>query len=420
MKVTFFHFNPYRDLPADFADKYRSVWYDLPWSELASGDVAGQHLSWTLDELEHAARAGFDGIGINEHHQNAYGGMCSPTVLGGNLAQRTSDLDVALVLCGATLPSISPPVRIAEDYAVIDCMSGGRLVAGLPLGTPMDVSLCNGIPPIEQRERYYEALELVRRAWKQNEPMFPWNGKYYQLPGVNLWPRPIQQPMPIWIPGSGSPSTWEFAADNELCYAMLSYLGADLAQDAFDGYWNYVRSIGLDTNPHRAAFVQMVVVSDSFEQAEKDYLEHIKYFFDKSLHIPPRMWTLPGHQSYTSLAGNKGASKQGATNAEIRANLSTWTLEDFTSRGIVVGGDPDTVRDALISVTRRLHVGNLIVVGQIGSMPHDVTLRNIDLLAHEVLPGLRDAWDDDWDNHWWPQRLRASDAAASSAPEIVG
>jgi hypothetical protein len=71
-------------------------------------------------------------------------------------------------------------------------------------------------------------------------------------------------------------------------------------------------------------------------------------------------------------------------------------------------------------VTKRLHVGNLIVVGQIGSMPHDLTLKNIDLLAQEVLPGLRDAWDDGWENHWWPERLRQGDAAAPSATEIVG
>jgi alkanesulfonate monooxygenase SsuD/methylene tetrahydromethanopterin reductase-like flavin-dependent oxidoreductase (luciferase family) len=420
MKVTFFHLNPYRDLPADFEHRYHSVWYDLPWSELADGELASQHLKWTLDELEYAARAGFDGIGVNEHHQNAYGGMCSPTVLGGILAHRTADVETALVLCGATLPSVIPPVRIAEDYAIVDCISEGRLVAGLPLGTPMDVSLCMGVPPIEQRERYYEALELVKRAWKQDEPQFPWNGKYFQLPGVNLWPRPIQQPLPIWIPGSGSASTWEFAADNDHCYAMLSFFGSHLAQEAFDGYWGYVRKSGLDENPYRAAFIQLVVVGETTEQAAADYLEHIKYFFAKSFHVPPQHFTLPGHLTYEALAKSKGGAGQSSANAEIRTNLHDWTFEDFTRRGIVIGGDPDTVREGLIDAAKRLNVGNLILIMQIGSMPHDLTLKNIDLFTQRVLPGLRDVWDDRWQHDWWPERLRAQRTEATTTKENVG
>ena len=105
---------------------------------------------------------------------------------------------------GMTLPTTTPPVRVAEEYGMLDCISGGRLVAGMPLGSPMDANLAYGIPPIEHRERYHEAHDLILKAWTARE-MFAWNGKYFQLGMVNLWPRPVQKPHPpVWVPGSGS------------------------------------------------------------------------------------------------------------------------------------------------------------------------------------------------------------------------
>ena len=217
MKVSAFHLMPHRELPHDFEKRYESVWVTPPWWELADARRVGQYYNWTLDELLHAARAGFDGICTNEHHQNAYGFMPSPNLMGSVLAKQTNDLDVAIVQMGMTLPTTSPPIRIAEEYAMLDCISGGRLVAGLPLGSPMDVNLAYGITPMEHRERYREAVELVTKAWQAKE-IFAWNGKYFQLGQVNLWPRPVQDPHPpVWVPGSGSISTFDFAVDNEVC-----------------------------------------------------------------------------------------------------------------------------------------------------------------------------------------------------------
>ncbi len=105
---------------------------------------------------------------------------------------------------GSTLPTTNPPTRVAEEYAMLDCISGGRLVAGIPLGSAMDANLCYGIPPIEQRERYREAHDLIIKAWTSRE-MFTWNGKYQKLPMVNIWPRPVQTPHPpVWVRASAA------------------------------------------------------------------------------------------------------------------------------------------------------------------------------------------------------------------------
>ena len=83
---------------------------------------------------------------------------------------------------------------------------------------------------MEHRERYREAFELVLKAWQAKE-IFAWNGKYFQLGQVNLWPRPVQEPHPpVWVPGSGSISTFDFAAEHNVCYCFLSYAGARAAR----------------------------------------------------------------------------------------------------------------------------------------------------------------------------------------------
>ena len=179
MKVTSFHFMPYRDLPDDFPKGLDSAWVDAPWWEYGDANKVSDFYNWSIDELMLAARLGFDGIGTNEHHQNPYGFMCNPNLFGAILAKMTRDQgldDVALVQLGATLAATSPPIRIAEEYAVLDCISGGRLVAGVPLGLGCDANISYGVTPMDQRERWREAVELMLKAWTAKE-FFAWNGK---------------------------------------------------------------------------------------------------------------------------------------------------------------------------------------------------------------------------------------------------
>ena len=413
MKISMFHLMPYRDLPDDFEKRYHSVWVDPPFWELTTPEKAGQFYNQTLDELIYAAKVGFDGICVNEHHQNAYGNMPGPNLMGSVLARATAGMDVGIVQMGATLPTTQPPIRVAEEYAMLDCISGGRLIAGMPLGSPMDANFCYGIPPIEQRERYYEAHDLILRAWQSRE-MFAFNGKYTQLPMVNLWPRPIQQPYPpVWVPGSGSLSTWDFAAQHDHCYCFLSFFGSKLAQKVMDGFWQFVDTTGRDANPYRTGFVQLVVVSETDARAEEEYYPHIRYFFDKCLHIPTEFIAPPGHQDYRSLVNT--VKTQRAAIADVRDDIPNWKFKDFVENGLVIGGSPATVREMLAEAIKNLRVGNLMLLLHIGSMPQELTLKNIDLCAREVLPYIRDIWDDEWENRWWPERLRAKRELPSAA-----
>jgi len=255
---------------------------------------------------------------------------------------------------------------------------------------------------MEHRERYREAFALTLKAWQARE-IFAWNGRYYQLANVNLWPRPIQQPHPpVWVPGSGSISTFDFAVENDVCYCFLSYSGARSARTMMQGYWQVVSEKGRDANPYRAGFLQLVAVAETDARAEEKYARHVEYFYHKCLHVPGVWFSPPGNQDYRSLVAT-------VANPVRRAeNPKGLRYRDFVEKGYVIAGSPATVRDRLREeVIQGLRVGNLMVLLQIGSMPHELTLENIDLFAREVLPHLRDVWDDEgWVNHWWPEGLR--------------
>ena len=150
MRFTWFNLMPWPYLPDDFREKNRSVWVDID-SNLFDPAKSHQVYNNYLDLLEYAGTLGFDGIGVNEHHQNAYGLMPSPNLIAASLARRTDD--VALVVLGASIALYNPPLRVAEEFAMLDCISGGRLVAGFPVGTSMDTNYCYGtIPGIDARK----------------------------------------------------------------------------------------------------------------------------------------------------------------------------------------------------------------------------------------------------------------------------
>jgi alkanesulfonate monooxygenase SsuD/methylene tetrahydromethanopterin reductase-like flavin-dependent oxidoreductase (luciferase family) len=409
MKVCMFHLMPYRDLPADFEERYQTAYIDPLWFDVADSEKVGQYYNATLDELLFAAKSGFHGVCTNQHHQNAYGFMANPSLMGSVLARGTNGSNVAIIQLGSTLPSTTPPTRIAEEYAMLDCISGGRLIAGFPTGLPTDATLSNGVVPVEQRERYREALDLVKKAWSAKET-FAWNGRHYQLGMVNLWPRPIQQPAPpIWIPGSGISSTAEYVVERDHCFCHLSYHGAKNATYTADRYWELVAKKGRDDNPYRYSFLQLIGVADTDAEAERLYAPHAEYFFRKLLHTPSYYQQIPGCLEYPALVQALTNNPRGGF------NLREMRAKDFYGNGFVIVGSPKTVRDQLVEAMKRLRVGHLLTLLHFGSMPTELCKANIELFAREVVPQLEDIWGDRYEDRWWPQRLRTKRRAPAMA-----
>ncbi|WP_449253320.1 LLM class flavin-dependent oxidoreductase [Brevundimonas naejangsanensis] len=397
MKSIFFHFQGYRDLPDDFTTKYNSVWVTPPNDELCDPVKTGEYFRQNLEELEYADEMGFDGLGVNEHHSNGYGYSCSPNLIAMPLARRKSD--AAIVVLGATLPLYNPAIRVAEEFALLDAVSGGRLVAGLPVGSAMDTVGAYGTPPTQVRPKYYEAHDLIKQAWTRPGP-FPFNGQYNKLRYVNPWPKPIQKPHPpVWLAGGGSVETWSFATDNNYTYNYLSFSGYVKARALMQGYWDQVEKAGLDDNPYRAGFAQIVLVADSDEEAEKLYFKHVQNFFAKALHIPPYFGAPPGFMSAESMRFNmlKGAKPAGPGPYE-----QTWA--DFIGDKRIIAGGPDRVIHELKEAATSLRAGHFMFLMQVQSMDTELTKYNIKTFAEKVMPHIRGFWDKQgYVDHWWPQ-----------------
>ncbi|MSQ29685.1 MAG: LLM class flavin-dependent oxidoreductase [Dehalococcoidia bacterium] len=142
--------------------------------------------------------------------------MPSPNLMAASLARRTKD--VAIIVMGNSIALYDPPTRFAEEIAMLDCISGGRIISGMPVGTSMDTNYAYGSNPAQLRDKYAEAADLIVKAWTELE-VLAWDGRFYQLRYVNIWPRPIQQLLPIWVPGAGSIETWEWCLRRDYNYA---------------------------------------------------------------------------------------------------------------------------------------------------------------------------------------------------------
>ncbi len=413
MKFMWFHLMPYTELPEDFRDAHPSVWVDIH-SSLFDPKRAHHMYNDFMDELEFAAQCGFDAICVNEHHSNGYGLMPSPNLIASSLARRTTD--TAICVMGNSLALYNPPTRVAEEFAMIDCISGGRLIAGFPVGTPMDTCYAYGQNPSQLRERYHEAHDLIMRAWTEADT-FAFNGRFNQQRYVNIWPRPIQRPHPpIWIPGGGSIETWQWCAERDYVYSYLSYYGHKVGQATMDGFWKEMSRLGKDRNPYRAGFAQTVAVAETREQAMDMYTEAAEYFFGRCLHIDQRFVAPPGYttEATTRVGLQSQVAKAAAYSDKFK--LLPTKMPDLVENGYIVLGSPDDVIQQIEELANNLNVGNLMLLLHFGNMGKDLTKYNTKLFAEQVMPRLRDKFGE-WEHRWWPRPMDTAQRAELSAYE---
>jgi alkanesulfonate monooxygenase SsuD/methylene tetrahydromethanopterin reductase-like flavin-dependent oxidoreductase (luciferase family) len=379
MKTFFFHLMPYGALDLSYAEKYDSAWVTLPNSYF--DPKTGQKLYQRyIGELELADQLGFDGICVNEHHQNAYGLMPAPNLIAAVLARTTKQAKIAIL--GRALPLVGNPVAIAEEFAMLDHLSGGRIITGFVRGVGAEY-YSSAINPSHSHARFYEAHELILRAWTETGP-FRFHGRHYNLDYVNLWPRPLQQPHPpVWVPSQGSAETVDWCAAKERKYTYLkTFSPVKSAKRAFDLYRQATERNGYEFSRAQLGWAIPIYVAESDEVARREFGPHIENFFNKFLRTPLSMRFPPG---YASIASTKVSIE---TKYAIRKNY--MTVDALLEMGMIVAGSPATVRDKLIAYTDELGVGNLIAMLQTATLPADLTEKNLRLFARDVMPYLKE------------------------------
>jgi len=378
MKFFFFHLMPYADLDQSYSEIYNSAWVTLPNSYY--DPVRGHRLyNRYLDELEYADTLGFDGIGVNEHHQNAYGLMPIPGVMAGILARNTKRAKVAVL--GRALPLLNNPLVVAEEYAMLDNISGGRLIAGFVRGIGAEYH-SSGTNPAESHDRFHEAHDLILRAWTETGP-FEFEGKYYHFNYVNTWPRPYQQPHPpIWIPSQGSRETIEWASHPSRRYTYLQTFSPTSALARYMAmYKEEAEKQGYKAGPEQLGWALPIYVADTDARPHAEAKPHIEAFINKFLRMPPEMLLPPG---YLSLASMKGVMK-----AKGGITGGVQTIDDWIEKGMFICGSPETVRQMLAERQTQIGFGQLLALLQFGTLPHDLTKASMELFARKVMPELR-------------------------------
>jgi alkanesulfonate monooxygenase SsuD/methylene tetrahydromethanopterin reductase-like flavin-dependent oxidoreductase (luciferase family) len=131
-----------------------------------SADIAQASMEASLEQFQLADELGFDWVSVAEHHYAPFSLTPNPMVLAGAITQRVRRAKIALL--GATIPILNP-LRVAEEFAMLDVLTGGRVVAGMLRGTPNEY-VTYATNPAETRERFEEALKLIVRAWTEPQP----------------------------------------------------------------------------------------------------------------------------------------------------------------------------------------------------------------------------------------------------------
>jgi alkanesulfonate monooxygenase SsuD/methylene tetrahydromethanopterin reductase-like flavin-dependent oxidoreductase (luciferase family) len=378
-KTSYYYFTeqPYTGYDPALQEQYPALRLNLPNANY-DPKIASDLYNRYHDEYQVADDVGFDGIMINEHHTAPFCMQASINITGAVLAKITRRGKILML--GNPLPVVDNPLRLAEELAMIDCISRGRLISGFVRGGGVE-SLVNNVNPVYNRERFEEAHDLIVAAWTRPGP-FRWDGKHFQYRVVNPWALPLQKPHPpIMVPGTASPETVIWAAKHRYPYVVL---GSSLEQtrELIAIYKETAQEEGYEMRPEHVGYLIRVFVADSEEKAQA---EGHNFFWQKgALNKQIREWMAPPGYATVDVAGIRRLRA-------ISKAFDNQAYQEAQDNYQLILGTPDQVIQKLRYVRDLLRVGHMCLWAHDGYMTHEDTVRCIELLGKEVLPALRDA-----------------------------
>jgi alkanesulfonate monooxygenase SsuD/methylene tetrahydromethanopterin reductase-like flavin-dependent oxidoreductase (luciferase family) len=375
-----FHLMPYPYLSDEHQGSRDSSWITL--SNRNFDPSRGHELYQRyLSELVLYDRVGFDGVCVNEHHQTAYGLMPAPDVVAGMLVPQTKG---KIAVLGNAISLRDHPLRVAEEIAMLDVASGGRIISGFVRGIGAEYQTFQ-LDPTQSRDRFHEAHDLIVAAWTRPGP-FEWYGRHFKLRYVNPWPRPLQQPHPpIWSPSQGSAETVDWAARNRYTY-LQTYSDIGTLRRAFGEYREAAERHGYTSSPSQLGWAVPVYVADTDEQARRQARPHLEFLFNTLLRMPRDMFFPPGYLTMTS-ASRVMSAKRGL-------GAGPMDPDELIERGYVLLGSADSVRQQIERHQAELGFGIFTGIFQFGSLGHEEFERSVRLFADSVLPALRPVGSD--------------------------
>jgi len=307
-------------------------------------------------------------VWLAEHHFSAYGICPSLAVLAGAVARETSRVRIGTAV---VIAPFAHPVRIAEEWAMVDILSGGRLEFGLGRGYQPKEFVGLGVSMERTRERFDESLELIRRAWTEERVTF--EGEFYRVRDLAVLPKPAQRPHPPLWTAAVSPDTYKLAARRGLkLLTSPSFTPWDILRKNYDAYhaeWQATHG-----SPSGEICLNKIIhVADSSREARENLREPIQWFFRTQAGLISDAEGVPPEQ-YKFYR-------------RVRENLLSLTEEVALEQAAIVG-DPEEVADKVRAHREALGVTNVMGAFSRGGLPHEKVTRSMRLFAEKVMPRL--------------------------------
>jgi len=373
VRFDFMHFMPYTHLPKNHQE-FHSLWVDFP-NKYFDPKLGYELYERYLAELILADKLGFDGVVVNEHHNTAYSMMPAPNLIAAAIIPQTKN---AKICVWGTPPNLEHPNRLAEEYAMLDVLSKGRLEIAFPLGTGMEY-WSNSVNPSTARQRHRESIDIILQAWREEGPT-TYYGDFYTYRYLNPWPRPYQQPHPpCYIVGTGSAETIELAAKLGFGYGAV-FVTKKRAFELNQQLRARAAVYGNRMLPEQLPLQVIAYVAETKEKAEAEAVEHIRFWFQDALRTTPTFLNPPGYVSVDEL--------------KIRAALADklhggFNFEAINESFFIAVGTADQVVEQLETWGEQMETDHFNILGAIGNMPHWKVVKNLTLLAQDVLPRMR-------------------------------
>ena len=336
-----------------------------------------------LSEMTYCEELGFDGVVFNEHHYSAYGTMPSPNLIASALSQRTKKIKIGVL--GNILPLRNHPVRVAEEYAMIDCLSNGRLIAGFVRGIPPEY-IWYGVNPEESRGRFEEAYNLIMTAW--TKPVWSHEGPFFKLHDCAIWPRPVQQPHPpIWIAARSAESV-EWCVKRHLPCAQV-YQTTGQIEDTFNYYRLKAKEDGWDAKPEQFILCRHIYIDDSNEKAREFVTPAMAYFFtvfNRGFNEAINKDAV-AKQLTAALTSERSFSYFRDGNRE-RFDFSKMDYDGLIKSGYLIAGNPDSVAKQIQAQMSQVGADHFMGMFHIGNLKHDKVINSLDLFTKEIMPRL--------------------------------
>ncbi len=331
-----------------------------------------------IDAMAYAEECGFDWVGCNEHHFSPYGLMSNCNLIGAALVARTKTIKLGML--GNLIPLVNP-VRVAEEYAMIDVMSGGRLIAGFMRGIPHEYRAYN-INPDDSHGRLDEAARLIMKCWTSDEP-FSWSGKYYEYPSVSIWPKPMQKPPQILMSASNAEGA-EFAARHKAIMGVTLIADLDLVARNIEIYKKTARAHGWEPTRAHILSGHQTVIAETDDEARQIMRDGLQYFHNVLMRPQREAQT----KVLTETRYYENAEQKEYFDKRLRT-LRERTLEEQIDAGTVFCGSPESVVKQMKHVHKALGHGVFNMTMKIGNMPDAAVKKGMELFRERVAPEVR-------------------------------